>query len=108
MGCFTGSFSAGLYFIYQNPGSAIHFDKTNLTFTIIRSRLFKNERETFKISDIDAVFLAESKDNNGDPVYGIEANLKTGEKKPLSLLWLNNKEYLQNTADKIEDFINRV
>lgn len=104
----VGVFSAGLYFIYQNPGSAVHFDKINLTFKIIRSGLFKNVRETFNLLDIDKIYLNESTDTDGDPVYKLEVKLKTGESKPLSVLWINNKEYLQNTADKINDFLMRI
>lgn len=99
-------FSAGVYFIYQNPGSGILFDKRNNSLTITRTGLFRNQREQYRLNEILNIVLSQSTDIDGDPVYRIEAELKTGKLVPLSLIWIQNKGVQDELLNKIKEFLN--
>lgn len=100
-----GGFSAGVYFIYQNPGSEIIFDKQNKTFTLTRTGLFRNEKEQYRLDEIRDVILSQSTDTDGDLVYRIEVEMKTGKLVPLSLLWIQNKVVQEELLNKIKEFL---
>lgn len=101
----AGGFSAGVYFIYQNPGSGILFDKNTSTLKITRSGLFRNEIEEYSLNEIRNIVLSQSTDTDGDTVYRIEAELKTGKLVALSLLWMHNREVQEKLVNKIREFL---
>jgi hypothetical protein len=100
-----GGFLAGVYFIYQNPGSGILFDKGNNKLSITRTGLFRNQKEEYGLNEIKDIVLTKSTDTDGDPVYRVEAELKTGKLIPLSILWLQNKEVMEDKIKTIRDFL---
>jgi hypothetical protein len=100
-----GGFLAGVYLIYQNPGSGILFDKGNNKLIITRTGLFRNQKEEYGLNEIKDIVLTKSTDTDGDPVYRVEAELKTGKLIPLSILWLQNKEIMEDKIKTIRDFL---
>lgn len=100
-----GGFLAGVYLIYQNPGSGILFDKGNNKLIITRTGLFRNQKEEYGLNEIKDIVLTKSTDTDGDPVYRVEAELKTGKLIPLSILWLQNKEMMEDKIKTIRDFL---
>jgi hypothetical protein len=100
-----GGVSAGIYLIYQNPGSGILFDKHKNTLKIARSGLFRNQNEEYSFNEIRNIVLSQSTDTDGDPVYRIEAELKTGKLVELSSLWIHNRNALEELAGKIKVFL---
>jgi len=97
--------AAGIWFIYSNPGTRLNFDKSENLLTIQRRGLMRNEIEKYRLDDIADFKLVESKDTDGDPVYRIELQLKSGNKASLTELWINNKEGLQKDIDCIKNFL---
>jgi len=97
--------AAGIWFIYSNPGTKLNFDKSGNLLTIQRRGLMRNEIEKYRLGDIADFKLVESKDTDGDPVYRIELQLKSGNKASLTELWINNKEGLQKDIDCIKNFL---
>ncbi|MBS4033613.1 MAG: hypothetical protein KGZ85_04035 [Ignavibacterium sp.] len=100
-----GGFLAGVYLIYQNPGSGILFDRGNNKLIITRTGLFRNQKEEYGLNEIKDIVLTKSTDTDGDPVYRVEAELKTGKLIPLSILWLQNKEVMEDKIKTIRDFL---
>ena len=97
--------AAGIWFIYSNPGTRLNFDKSENLLTIQRRGLMRNEIEKYRLDDIADFKLVESKDTDGDPVYRIELQLKSGNKASLTELWINNKDGLQKDIDCIKNFL---
>jgi len=100
-----GGLTAGIWFIYTNPGTRLDFNKTKNMLTIRRWGLMKNEIEKHLLDNIEEIMLVESEDSEGDPVYRIELKLKSEKNASLTELWINNKEGLQKTIDTIKNFL---
>ncbi|HEY6625716.1 MAG TPA: hypothetical protein VIZ21_02060, partial [Ignavibacteriaceae bacterium] len=96
-----GGLTAGIWFIYTNPGTRLDFNKTENMLTIRRRGLMRNEIEKHLLDNIEEILLVESEDSEGDPVYRIELKLKSEKNASLTELWINNKEGLQKTIDTI-------
>ena len=97
--------AAGIWFIYSNPGTKLNFDKSGNLLTIQRRGLMRNEIEKYRLGDIADFKLVESKDTDGDPVYRIELQLKSGNKASLTELWINHKKGLQKNIETINEFL---
>jgi len=97
--------TAGIWFIYSNPGTRLDFDKKEGMLLINRRGLMKKESERFPLNEIKDISLAESEDTDGDPVYRIELQLKSGNKTSLTELWINHKEGLQKNIETINEFL---
>jgi len=100
-----GGLTAGIWFIYTNPGTRLDFNKTKNMLTIRRWGLMKNEIEKHLLDNIEEIMLVESEDSEGDPVYRIELKLKSEKNASPTELWINNKEGLQKTIDTIKNFL---
>jgi len=100
-----GGLTAGIWFIYTNPGTRLDFNKTKNMLTIRRWGLMKNEIEKHLLDNIEEIMLVESEDSEGDLVYRIELKLKSEKNASLTELWINNKEGLQKTIDTIKNFL---
>jgi hypothetical protein len=103
-----GGLSAGIWFIYSNPGTTVNFDKTTGTVTINRRGLLRNETEVHKLRDITDITIEESKDSEGDPVYRTELKFRTHKPVPLSMLWINNKPVQEENLKVIKELLRPV
>lgn len=97
--------SAGIWFIYTNPGTRLDFNKTENVLTIQRRGLMKNEIEKYRLNNIEDIILIKSKDTDGDPVYRVELKIKYEKNVSLTELWVHNKEGLQQDIDCIKNFL---
>jgi len=97
--------SAGIWFIYTNPGTRLDFNKIENVLTIQRRGLMKNEIEKYRLNNIEDIILIESKDTDGDPVYRVELKIKYEKNVSLTELWVHNKEGLQKDIDCIKNFL---
>src|SRR5690606_26909245 len=67
-----GVLSAGLWFIYSNPGTTVSFDKSTGKVTIYRRGLLRSETKDYSLDEIKDITIEKSEDSEGDYVYHIE------------------------------------
>ena len=108
LGAWTVSLSgvaAGFWIIYSHPGVYARFDKSTNSLSINRKGLMKNITETYRLSEIADVVLAETTDSDGDPFYRIALKLKRDKQVLLFSTGLHNKEAQQKNVELIKNFL---
>jgi hypothetical protein len=94
--------AAGLYVIYDSPGSRIIADKDALTVVILRRGLLRKERNNYLFSEIQDIHTVEKQDIDGDPVFSLRMSLIDGKEVALTNLWIHNKILLEENASRLK------
>jgi hypothetical protein len=98
-------FSAGIYLIYNAPGSRIVLSKTRTELHVRRRGLFRREDLTIGLSEIRKVYLVQGKDIDGGPVYTLRIELENGGELPLTRLWLHDRGNLESALSLLGEYL---
>ena len=98
---------AGIYIIYNAPASRVVISRTRNLITVSQRGLLRRQEQSYNLSNIQCVYLLESKDIDGDPVYKISLQLADGQELPLSHLWLHNSAQLESGLARLGEYLPR-
>lgn len=95
----------GLWLIYQSPGTRVAINREERMLTLSRRGLLRRQVERHDLASVEHVYLLQSRDIDGDPVYSLRMMMSDGKEVPLTLLWLHGKEKLTAILEQIGQFI---
>jgi hypothetical protein len=98
---------AGIYIIYNAPASRVMISRTRNLLTVSHRGLLRRQEQSYSLSSIQYVYLLESEDTDGDPVYKISMRLADGQELPLSHLWLHNSAQLEGGLARLSEYLLR-
>jgi hypothetical protein len=98
---------AGIYIIYNAPASRIVISRTRNQVTVSHRGMLRRQEQNYSLSSIRCVYLLESEDTDGDPVYKISMQLADGQELPLSHLWLPNSAQLEGSLARLSEYMPR-
>ena len=98
---------AGIYIIYNAPASRVVISRTRNLLTVSHRGLLRREEQSYSLSSIQCVYLLESEDVDGDPVYKLSMQLADGQELPLSHLWLHNSAQLEGSLVSLSEYMPR-
>jgi hypothetical protein len=98
---------AGIYIIYKAPASRVVISRTRNLLTVSQRGLLRRQEQSYKLSSIQCVYLLESEDTDGDPVYKITMQLADGKEVSLSQLWLHNSAQLEGSLARLGEYMPR-
>jgi hypothetical protein len=94
--------AAGLYVIYDSPGSRVIADRDALTVVVIRRGLLRKERTNYIFSEIQDVYTVQKQDLDGDPVFSLRMKLADGKDAVLTNLWIHDRKQLEENASRLK------
>jgi hypothetical protein len=98
---------AGIYFIYNAPASRVVLSRKRNLLTVSHRGLLRRQEQSYSLSSIRCVYLLESEDTDGDPVYKISIQVADGHELPLSHLWLHNSAQLEGSLAHLSEYMPR-
>jgi hypothetical protein len=98
---------AGIYIIYNAPASRVVISRRRNLLTVSQRGLLRRQEQSYSLSSIHCVYLLESEDTDGDPVYKISMRLADGQELPLSHLWLHNSVQLEGSLARLSVYLPR-
>jgi len=99
--------ATGIYLIYQAPSSRVHLRFADRSLSISRRGLLRRQYETYALGAIQAAYIVQGKDIDGDPVFTLRMRLKDGREIPLTFLWLHAKDNLAAILEQLSPHIVR-
>ena len=98
---------AGIYVIYNAPASRVVISRRRNLLTVSQRGLLRRQEQSYSLTGIQCVYLLESEDTDGDPVYKLSIQLADGQELPLSHLWLQNSAQLEGSLASLSEFVPR-
>jgi hypothetical protein len=105
VGLGLAAMAAGIYLIYNAPGSRVVIRKTRNEFNVSHRGLFRREELSFRLNDIRGIYIVQGKDIDGDPVFTIRFQSTDGRELPLTHLWLHDRENLEYTLALLGEYL---
>jgi hypothetical protein len=94
----TGS---GLVVAWNCPRSITLIDSQRQILAIVRTGLFGWRKQTIALDEVASVSIERQWDDQGNPAVRPVLFLRNGERIPLSALWMNNFDAIENAAARI-------
>ncbi len=98
---------AGIYIIYNAPASRVVISRTRNLLTVSQRGLLRRQAHSYSLSSIGCIYLLESEDTDGDPVYKLSMQLEDGVEVPLSHLWLHSSAQLEGSLERLGVYLPR-
>jgi hypothetical protein len=98
---------AGIYIIYNAPASRVVISRTRNLLTVSHRGLLRRQEQSYSLSSIQCVYLLESEDTDGNPVYKISMRVADGQELPRSHLWLHNSAQLEISLAHLSTYMPR-
>lgn len=97
----AGGTVSGLVVAWNCPRSTTLIDSQQRILAIVQTGLFGWRKQTIALDEVASVSIERQWDDQGNPAVRPVLFLRNGDRIPLSALWMNNLDTIENAAARI-------
>jgi hypothetical protein len=91
----------GLWVLHRSPQSTLEVDRRSDRVRLRRRGIGGRRTCAWSIRDVEAIRLAESRDDEDSPVFRVQVVLRDGQVVPVSLLWTHGREAAEAVVTRL-------